>query len=392
MKIAFVSVRGIPNNYGGFEQFAEYISVGLAKRGHEVTVYSPHYHPYKENEYMGVRIKHVYSPELWMGGSVGSFFYDFKCFKDALKNEHFDIIYEAGYTSIIPAYIWFNVKSRKDVIVTTNMDGLENKRSKFSGITRHFLDWEERMAVKYSHYLVADNMGIHDYYKEKYGVPSRFLAYGADIHDEFDECAPAKYGLKNGWYYLLVARMEPENNVEMAIKGYLASDENKKVNAKPLVVVGKMTTKHGKYLIEKYGNEPNLKFPGGIYDFKTLDSVRYYSYAYFHGHSVGGTNPSLLEAMASRCFIMAHGNQFNRAVLKENALYYNSEQDVSGLINNIEQLQTEHCMTFKEGELRDIRDNYSWEHLVDQHEEYFKWLIDDRGVHRTQNLKDLSIR
>ncbi len=387
MKIAFVSVRGIPNNYGGFEQFAEYISVGLAKRGHDVTVYSPHYHPYQEKEYKGVKIKHMYSPEPWMGGSVGSFFYDFKCLKDALKNEHFDIIYEAGYTSIIPAFIWFDVKSLKDVIVTTNMDGLENKRSKFNGMTRKFLDWEEKMAVKHSHYLVADNMGIHDYYMEKYGKPSTFLAYGADIHDDFDAGAPGKYGLEAGKYYLLIARMEPENNVEMAIKGYLASEENKKADAKPLVVVGKMTTKHGKYLVEKYGNEKNIKFPGGIYDFKTIDSVRYYSYAYFHGHSVGGTNPSLLEAMASRCFIMAHGNQFNKAVLKENALYYTSVEEVSSLINNIETLQQEHHDSFIEGELKDIRENYSWEHLVDQHEEYFKWLIADKGEHRLQNLK-----
>lgn len=385
MKIAIVSVRGIPNNYGGFEQFAEYISVGLAKRGHEVVVYSPHYHPYQEKEFKGVRIKHVYSPELWMGGSIGSFFYDFMCMKDALKNEKFDIIYEAGYTSIIPAYIWFDVKSIKDVIVTTNMDGLENKRSKFNALTRKFLDWEEKMAVKHSHYLVADNMGIHDYYMEKYGKPSTFLAYGADIHDDFDVEAPGKYSLTAGEYYLLIARMEPENNVEMAIKGYLASEENRKVNAKPLVVVGKMTTKFGKYLLQKYGGEKNIKFPGGIYDFKTIDSIRYYSYAYFHGHSVGGTNPSLLEAMASCCFIMAHGNQFNRAVLKENALYYMSAKDITDLINNIEQLQEDHREKFLEGELKDIRENYSWEHLVDQHEEYFKWLIDDRGRHRNQN-------
>lgn len=71
---SFISTRGIPNNYGGFEQFAEYISVGLAKRGHEVTVYSPHFHPYKEKTYKGVRIKHIYSPETWMGSSLGSFF------------------------------------------------------------------------------------------------------------------------------------------------------------------------------------------------------------------------------------------------------------------------------------------------------------------------------
>lgn len=113
MKIAFISTRGIPNNYGGFEQFAEYISVGLVRRGHEVVVYSPHFHPYREPDYKGVRIKHIYSPEKWMGSSVGSFFYDFLSLRDALKKEKFDIIYEAGYTSIVPAYIWFNVKRIK---------------------------------------------------------------------------------------------------------------------------------------------------------------------------------------------------------------------------------------------------------------------------------------
>lgn len=158
MKIAFVSVRGIPNNYGGFEQFAEYISVGLVKRGHEVTVYSPSYHPYKDDEYKGVKIKHIYSPETWMGGSIGSFFYDFMSLKDALKRENFDIIYEAGYTSIIPAFIWFDVKNVTKSIVVTNMDGLEYKRTKFNKWVRKFVFWEERMAVKHSHYPQIRNL------------------------------------------------------------------------------------------------------------------------------------------------------------------------------------------------------------------------------------------
>ena len=176
MRIAFISTRGIPNDYGGFEQFAEYISVGLANRGHEVTVYSPHFHPYKENSYKGVRIKHIYSPETWMGSSVGSFFYDFASLRDALKRERFDIIYEAGYTSIVPAYIWFNVKNIRHPVFTTNMDGLEYKRTKFNRWVRKFVFWEERMTVKHSHYLIADNLGIHDYYKEKYGKESKLLA------------------------------------------------------------------------------------------------------------------------------------------------------------------------------------------------------------------------
>lgn len=392
MKIAFVSTRGIPNNYGGFEQFAEYISVGLAKRGHEVVVYSPHFHPFQKDEYKGVRIKHVYSPELWMGSSVGSFFYDFKCLKDALQNEKFDIIYEAGYTSIVPAYIWFNVKARKDVIVTTNMDGLEYKRTKFNPLVRKFVFWEERMTVKHSHYLVADNMGIQDYYKEKYGKPSKFLAYGADIHDDYDVKVLEEYGLKENGYYLIIARMEPENNIEMAIRGYLASNDNASTGSaqapvKPLVLVGKTNTPFAKELIKKYGGEKNVRFLGGIYDFKKINSVRKYSYAYLHGHSVGGTNPSLLEAMASDVMMLAHDNIFNRAVLKENAFFYKDAADVTALLNDMERIVAENKERIVQANLKEIRENYSWEHLVDQHEEYFKWLIADKGEHRLQNLK-----
>ena len=375
MKIAFVSTRGIPNNYGGFEQFAEYISVGMAQRGHEVVVYSPKFHPYQESTYKGVRIKHIYSPETWMGSSVGSFFYDFASLRDALKKEDFDIIYEAGYTSIIPAYIWFNVKKRKRPIFTTNMDGLENKRSKFSPMVRRFLDWEEKMAVKYSHYLIADNMGIHDYYKEKYGKESKFLAYGADIHDDFKAEYLEEFGLKSEEYYILIARLEPENNIVMAIEGYLHSKEN---GRRPLIVVGKTNTPHGKELVEKYGNERNVEFVGGIYDFKKLDSVRHFSKAYFHGHSVGGTNPSLLEAMAAGCFIFAHDNIFNRAVLKENAFYYPSADKVTEYLNRIDTIAEGSKIQYTARNIEVIRNEYSWESLIDNYEKYFYWLLSQK--------------
>ena len=375
MKIAFVSTRGIPNNYGGFEQFAEYISVGMAQRGHEVVVYSPKFHPYQESTYKGVRIKHIYSPETWMGSSVGSFFYDFASLRDALKKEDFDIIYEAGYTSIIPAYIWFNVKKRKRPIFTTNMDGLENKRSKFSPMVRRFLDWEEKMAVKYSHYLIADNMGIHDYYKEKYGKESKFLAYGADIHDDFKAEYLEEFGLKSEEYYILIARLEPENNIVMAIEGYLHSKEN---GRRPLIVVGKTNTPHGKELVEKYGNERNVEFVGGIYDFKKLDSVRHFSKAYFHGHSVGGTNPSLLEAMAAGCFIFAHDNIFNRAGLKENAFYYPSADKVTEYLNRIDTIAEGSKIQYTARNIEVIRNEYSWESLKDKLEKYFYWLLSQK--------------
>lgn len=374
MKIAFISTRGIPNNYGGFEQFAEYISVGLAKRGHEVVVYSPHFHPYKEDTYKGVRIKHIYSPEPWMGSSVGSFFYDFASLKDALKKEKFDIIYEAGYTSIVPAYIWFNVRKIKYPIFTTNMDGLEYKRTKFNKWVQKFIFWEEKMTVKHSHYLIADNMGIHDYYKEKYGKESKFLAYGADIHDNYNEEFLKEFELEIDNYYLLVARLEPENNIIMAIEGYLASKEKGK---RPLVIVGKTNTPHGKELVAKYGNEKSIRFVGGIYDFDKLNSIRHFSYAYFHGHSVGGTNPSLLEAMASDCFILANDNIFNKAVLGENALYYLDHNAVTELLNNIESLALKHKKSFIERNLEIIQKEYSWDKLVDEHEKYFFHLLEE---------------
>lgn len=374
MKIAFISTRGIPNNYGGFEQFAECISVGLAKRGHEVVVYSPHFHPYKEDTYKGVRIKHIYSPEPWMGSSVGSFFYDFASLKDALKKEKFDIIYEAGYTSIVPAYIWFNVRKIKYPIFTTNMDGLEYKRTKFNKWVQKFIFWEEKMTVKHSHYLIADNMGIHDYYKEKYGKESKFLAYGADIHDNYNEEFLKEFELEIDNYYLLVARLEPENNIIMAIEGYLASKEKGK---RPLVIVGKTNTPHGKELVAKYGNEKSIRFVGGIYDFDKLNSIRHFSYAYFHGHSVGGTNPSLLEAMASDCFILANDNIFNKAVLGENALYYLDHNAVTELLNNIESLALKHKKSFIERNLEIIRKEYSWDKLVEEHEKYFFHLLEE---------------
>lgn len=375
MKIAFISTRGIPNNYGGFEQFAEYISVGLAARGHEIVVYSPHFHPYKENSYKGVRIKRIYSPETWMGSSVGSFFYDFFSLKDALKKEQFDIIYEAGYTSIVPAYIWFDVKNIKRPIFTTNMDGLEYKRTKFNKWVQKFIFWEERKTVKHSHYLIADNMGIYDYYKEKYNKESKFLAYGADIYNDYDESLLTEFGLKSGEYYLLVARLEPENNITMAIEGYLASSENGKY---PLIIVGKTNTPHGKELITKYGNEKFVHFIGGVYDFRKLNSIRYYSFAYFHGHSVGGTNPSLLEAMASSCYILANDNIFNKAVLKENAHYYNSSKAVTSLLESLNSFNELFRSIFVENNLQEIRCEYSWESLIDKHEEYFRWLLSQK--------------
>ena len=130
-----------------------------------------------------------------------------------------------------------------------------------------------------------------------------------------------------------------------------------------------------KYLVNTYRRYEHVRFMGGIYDFNKLNSVRYFSYAYFHGHSVGGTNPSLLEAMASECFILSHNNIFNKTVLGNNAIYYSNEKEVVNLLNKIEMLIREHKQPYTTNNLQVIRTKYSWEKLVDEHEKYFMSLL-----------------
>ena len=160
----------------------------------------------------------------------------------------------------------------------------------------------------------------------------------------------------------------------MAISGYIASDLYGKM---PLVIVGKTDTPYGKWLVEHYAKYEYVKFVGGIYDFDKINSVRHYSYAYFHGHSVGGTNPSLLEAMAAECFILSHDNIFNKAVLGENAIYYNDEKEIAGLLNNLGDCVVKYKKEYIENNLELIRSQYSWEKLVDEHEKYFQWMLED---------------
>ena len=138
---------------------------------------------------------------------------------------------------------------------------------------------------------------------------------------------PGKYELLPHQYFLLIARMEPENNIEMIIRGWLASNRHY-----PLLVMGNITNKFGKYITANY-NDPDIKFSGPVFDQPELNNLRYHSAMYFHGHSVGGTNPSLLEAMACGCRISAHNNVFNKAVLQSEADYFSSSEEVSGIIN-----------------------------------------------------------
>jgi hypothetical protein len=321
IKVAILGTRGIPNQYGGFEQFAMYFAEFLSEQNIDVTVYSSSNHPYQKLKWKNVTIKHILDPEKKIG-SVGQFIYDFLSIKHTRK-EHFDIIFQLGYTS---SSVWSWYFPKKSVIIT-NMDGLEWKRSKYNKKVQYFLKLAEKWAVKYSHQLIADSIGIQTYLKDKYQVDSTFIPYGAEEFTNPDQSVLENYNLQPKKYCLLIARMEPENNIEMIIRGFEKQDKE------TLIIVGNTNTQHGKYLIEKYSK--NIIFLQGIYNQNHLNNLRYYSKIYFHGHSVGGTNPSLLEAMACSSFVCAHNNAFNRAVLGADTYYFSSSDEVNEILKNI---------------------------------------------------------
>jgi glycosyltransferase involved in cell wall biosynthesis len=356
MRIAIIGTRGIPNNYGGFEQLAEFLSLGLREKNHEVWVYSSHRHPFREKTWKGINIIHCYDPEQQIG-TIGQFVYDLNCILDSRKRK-FDVILNLGYTS---SSVWMRLFPRAAKLIT-NMDGLEWKRTKYSKTVQSFLKKAESWAVKRSSVLVADSMAIQDYLKEKYGRPSTFIAYGAELFDNPDDSVLKRYDLHSGKFSMLIARMEPENNIEMILDGVVASKVDE-----PFVVVGNTKNKFGTYLVAKYRSEKRIRFLGPIYDSVVINNFRFYCRLYFHGHSVGGTNPSLLEAMGCRSLIAAHGNEFNKSVLGADAFYFSGIADVSSILEKTDR-DAPGPVRMVESNFEKIRVNYSWDKIVARYE------------------------
>jgi glycosyltransferase involved in cell wall biosynthesis len=318
MKIGILGTRGIPNRYGGFEQFAEIASQHWVSQGHEVWVYCGHTHEYRQAEFKGVKRISIFDPEFVIG-TAGQFFYDLGCILDA-RTRGFDVLLQLGYTS---SSVWSFLLPSKPLIVT-NMDGLEWKRAKFSPMVQQFLRWAESRAVSSSDILVADSLGIQSYLKIRYNKESEYIAYGADMPEvtESHEVLQ-KYQVEHLGYNLVIARMEPENNIEMILEGMKISGFKR-----PTLVVGNTGNGFGTMMKAKYGNE-NVRFLGGIYNIDHLNVLRKCCYLYYHGHSVGGTNPSLLEAMALGIVLSAHQNEFNSSVLESDGLYFTNAQEIA---------------------------------------------------------------
>ncbi|MCU0369916.1 MAG: DUF1972 domain-containing protein [Bacteroidales bacterium] len=356
LSVAILGSRGIPNRYGGFEAFAEELGAGLAARGHRVMVYTVSDHPVRDEYWKGVKRVLVSNPERKLG-TFGQFIYDLNCNLHSRK-EPIDIILHLGYTSDSVWYwLW-----KKNCVHIVNMDGQEWKRSKYNRPVRAFLRLAERLATIRSNRLVADSPEIERYLQSKYKVPVSYIAYGARVPADFAPEMLREWGLRPGGYDLVVARMEPENHIEQAIVAKIASE-----NPLPLVIVGN-ANKYKSILQARYDQQENIRFPDAIYDQEKLNSLRHFSRLYIHGHSVGGTNPSLLEAMACGCRIVAHANPYNRYVLGEEACYFSSSAELSAYFNNFDAWPFNRLVSQN---LARIRKEYNWEMITDAYEELF---------------------
>lgn len=357
VKIGILGTRGIPNNYGGFEQFAEYLSKGLVEKGCEVYVYNSHNHPYQKKDWNGVKIIHKYDPEYKLGLS-GQFIYDFNCIKDSRKR-NFDILLQLGYTT---NSIWHFMLPKYGVNIC-NPDGMEWKRAKYPSPIKQFLKYAEKLAVKSNKVLIADSKVIKKYYIEKYKKTTYFVAYPAEIFDNPNVKFLQNYNVKKYNYNLLIARLQEDNNVETIIRGTVNSEIKT-----PLLIIGNNNTKYGNYLKNKY-HDNRIIFIGAIYNAEILNNLRFYSNIYFHGHSAGGTNPSLLEAMATSSLICANDNPYNKSVLNTNALYFSNENDITNLLEK--KIQKSDYFMFINNNKKEIEKNYNLQKIINEYFDIF---------------------
>ncbi len=365
MKIAFVSTRGIPNNYGGFEEFAEKLGKRLVKRGHDVIVYNPSFHPFEEDNFEGVRIKRKFSPEKTIGTSA-NFIYDFLSIRDAAHREKCDAAIICGYTTSAVSLVLFE---RSQMKIITNMDGIEWKRSKWSPSIQHLAKKFEQVAVEHSSALIADNKGIADHLKTEYDRGSFFIPYGSERIERFETKKLEQFQIEQFGYLLLVGRMEPENNFDIILKGIRESETKF-----PTVVVSNPDTHYGKDLVCRFEGDENIRFVGWVGDRTLLTNLRHFAAIHFHGHSVGGTNPSLLEAMAAGSLIAAHDNIFNRSVLGDDAFYFATSNDVANMVKKHARSSKER-EKFAAGNLRRIETLYNWDTVADMYEKMLNEVV-----------------
>lgn len=360
LRIAILGTRGIPARYGGFETFAEQLAVRLAARGHRVTVYAeaggrgdpPDF------DHQGVAVRHRRRP-AW--GPASTLAYDCACLWDARRGH--DLVYMLGYGAAWACWL----PRAFGTPVWINVDGLEWARSKWSAPARAYLRLMEWLASRTATRVIADARAIAERFERLYphGAPCSFAAYGAELAEPApeDAAALAPWGLQPGGYLLAVARPEPENHVLEIIQGTLLYG-----GPLPLVVVGNVAgdTPYQRQLLALAGER--VRFIGGVYDAAALRSLRLHAACHLHGHSVGGTNPSLLEALACGNVLVAHDNPFNREVARDAAHYFSGVEELAAALAKVQALEPAARQAAAQRARAIVAQHYTWDLITDQYE------------------------
>lgn len=362
-KLAIIGTVGLPANYGGFETLANYLVPTLTKT-YNTTVFCST-KGYKKSE----RLKKYKGAKLYFlplnANGVNSIFYDMLSMIIAVFKHDILLVLGVSGALLFPV---IKLLTKRKIIV--NIDGIEWKRNKWSKPAKMFLKYSEKIAVKYANVVVCDNKAVLDYVWEEYGVKGKLIAYGGDHVKKLPitKELKTKYPFINGKYAFKVARIEPENNIHIILKAFSGIKHQ-------LIIIGNWNkSEYGISLKNKYKNSSNIHLLDPIYDLKILDQFRTNCSVYVHGHSAGGTNPSLVEAMNLGLPIIAFDVTFNKETTLNKALYFNSIEDLKLKIQNI--TIEEKNKVAKEMEGIGSK-HYAWQNIIESYVELLKELTSD---------------
>ncbi len=363
VKVSLMGTRGVPALHGGFETAVEEIGRRLAARGYEVTVYCRN-PGQRRTEYLGMNL--VNAP--------------------ALRHRMTETL---SHTAVSTAHAI--IKDRPEVVLLLNagnapllrplqlagiptaihLDGLESKREKWRGTGARYYRWAERASVRWGDEVIADSQAIADHVKAEYGRDSVVIRYGAEIIDPGSDRL-GDLALEQQGYHLIVARFEPENHVLDAVSAYRLSTE-----ARSLVVVGSAPYSHGYIEAVRAAaqQDPRIVFTGGIYDQQLLDQLYANARTYIHGHSVGGTNPSLLRAMGAGAPVLAYDVEFNREVTDSSAFFWTAAPELTAIFDRSAGQGLDDRLTeFAASGLARIAAVYQWDSVTDEYESLIEGL------------------
>ncbi|TRX36162.1 glycosyltransferase family 1 protein [Flavobacterium sp. ZT3R18] len=328
-RIAIIGTVGIPAKYGGFETLAEHLIEHLSSK-YDFTVYCSKNKYAKEeriSNYKGASLKYI---PLNANG-IQSIPYDTISILLALKKCDVLLILGVAGAWILP---FVRIFTNKKIILS--IDGMEWKRDKWSLFAKLYLWWSEKIGIKFSHIDISDNESIQDYTALRYKTLSRVIEYGADhtMQVKPNRKDIRKYRFLKRNYAVKVCRIEPENNVHLVLEAF------KKQSKMKLVIVGNWNnSKYGISLKENYKDIKNIFLFDPIYDQREIDLIRSNAALYIHGHSAGGTNPSLVEAMFLTLPVIAYDVSYNKITTENKALYFGSSEDLITHLNTITELK-----------------------------------------------------